>query len=422
MNKNESTDSDETEDIIREIVCIYKKIKQGREYQTYAFKSSLNKDDNNKESIFDFNTHSLNGSKYLYFDEQVGLIQSDKMVIPTEKINAKKNNSKDDLDNNSSLKDNSSSSSTFVNNFFWLNIFDPTQEDFDNFSKNFNVHETTIADIREKNSPEKIDVYRNYAFISLKMFVNKKTREDINFNIIIFDDFVITTHNKKWQGISNILNFCYVISQATCLEPSWVVFSIITEFIQDVVFYCNEIENQQDSFSMKHSVKDLQHNFSYLHNVLVLKRFIKPKMKIIRKLLKTDFPHSSVSKFLRDSLKDFRDLRKLLSDCKKSFERNQDMILALRDIELAEQGNKMNLMISRISKVTFFFLPIQCVAGLWGMNVKVPFDEDRSSCKWFWILTLTGPILCFIYFFFTESIGSFYATIRRRRVGRKEEV
>lgn len=374
---------EDVEDLVGEIVCIYKKIKQGRDYKTYQFKTTTGfKDEvrstklNSKvESCFDFNKHTLSGKKYLFYAECSGLQQSDTIILPK---------SVDDC------------------GFFWLNIFDPSLEDYEHFSHTFEIHETTIADIREKNSPEKIDVYRNYAFICLKMFANKKTREDINFNIIVFDNFIITTHNKKWQGVGNILNFCYVISKVTALEPSWVVFSIIIEFLQDVAFYCDEVEKRHNSFLTKHSVKDLQSNFSYLHNVFVLKQYIKPKVKIVRKFLRTDFPRNPVKKLLRDTLKDFKEIRQLLGECKRSFERNQDMILGLRDIELAEQSHHVNLIMNRISKITFFFLPIQCVAGIWGMNVRVPWQSE-DSLTYFWILVLIGPVLCFLYFFLTES-------------------
>jgi len=375
---------DDIKDLIGEIVCIYKKIKQGRDYKTFQFKTTTSFNENpllngKIESSFNFSKHSLNDSKYLLYSEEGGLQQSQSLVM------------------HPSLGDNK---------FFWLDILDPTQEDFEHFSKTFDIHETTIADIREKNSPEKIDVYRNYAYISFKMFVNKKTREDANFNIILFDNCIITTHNKKWQGIGNILNFCYVISKVTTLEPSWVVFSVIVEFLQDVSFCCDEIEKRHDSFSMRHNVKDLHSNFSYLHNIFIIKQYTKPKTKIIRKLLRTDFPQNPVKGFLRDSLKDFKEIRQILSECKKSFERNQDMILGLRDIELAEQSHKLNLIMNRISKITFFFLPIQCVAGVWGMNVKVPWQHDTNdSLIYFWLLVLIGPTLCFVYFFFSERIN-----------------
>lgn len=416
---------EDVEDLIEEIVCIYKKIRQGREYRTYQFKTGnssreeirnglLQKEESlkahkasisskektktkngavvqdeeadskskdNKEmsrntkivNCLDFNKHVLKSKKYIFYSANEGLKESDSLIVPKD-----------------------------FEGFFWINIFDPSMEDFGHLSNIFQVHETTIAEIREKGSPEKIDVYRNYAYISLKMFVNKKSREDINFNVIVFDNFIITTHNKQWQGVNNILNFCHVISKATVLNPSWVFLSIIIEFLQDILFSMDEIEKQTDSFSTKHSVKELQSNFFYLQQVFVLKQYTRPKIKILRKFLRTDFPQSPVKKSLKMCIKDFLDIKSLLGEAKRSFERNQDMILGLRDIELAEQSHQMNLIMNRISKITFLFLPIQCIAGIWGMNVRVPWQDEKST-RYFWFLTLCGPVLCFLYFFLTEN-------------------
>lgn len=366
----------DVEDIIGEIVCIYKKIRQGREYRTYQFKST-NIESQNIDGCFNFNRHTLSSKKYLLFSEDEGVLESDRITLPTN-----------------------------TEKFFWLNIFDPNIEDLEKLSETFKVHETTIAEMREKSTPEKIDVYRNYAFIALKMFINKKSREDINFNVIVFDNFIVTTHNKGWQGVANILNFCHVLSGVTSLNPSWVFLSIIIEFSQDMMFNIDEIEKYTDSVKMKHSVKELQSNFFYLHQVFVLKQFIKLKIKILKKFLKTDFPSHHVKKMLKGCIKDFLEIKSLLGEAKRSFERNQDMILGLRDIELAEQSHQMNLIMNRISKITFFFLPIQCVSGLWGMNVTVPWKKEESLF-YFWFLTLSGPLLCFLYFFITENMKKF---------------
>lgn len=380
-----ANDLDYLEDVIEEIVCIYKKIRQGREYRTFQFKttnenikttSTHQKVESKNEEIdrcFNFNKHTLTSKKYLLFSEESGVKESENLIFPKN-----------------------------FDKFFWLNIFDPSLEDLSELSNRFQIHETTIAEIREKNSPEKIDEYRNYAYISLKLFANKKSREDINFNVIVFDNFIITMHNKHWQGVNNILNFIYVISKEISLNPSWVFLSIVIEILQDILFSMDEIEKQTDSFSMRHSVKELQSNFFFLHQVFVLKQYIRPKVKILKKYLKTDFPQNPVKKQIKLCIKDFIDIRSLLGEAKRSFERNQDMILGLRDIELAEQSHQLNLIMNRISKITFFFLPIQCVAGIWGMNVRVPW-QDEKSVVYFWILTLCGPIFCFLYFFLTEN-------------------
>lgn len=374
-------DVEDVEDLVAEIVCIYKKIRQGRDYRTFKFKTySLPKDNSRTvkiENSFDFNKHSLEGKKYLFYSDDTGLQQSNDIFKEIQFSPADEK-------------------------FFWLDIFDPNDQDLKFLSKNFQVHETTIAEIREKNSPEKLDVYRNYAFISLKMLMNKKAIEDINFNVLIFDNFVITIHNKKWQSIGNIMNFCYVISRVTSLNPCWVFFSIITEFHQDVMFSLDEIEKHSTSISSKHHVRELHSNFLYLQQVFLLKQYLRPKIKLLRKFFKTDFCFGISKKMLKGCGKDFEDIYSVLGEVKRTLERNQDMILGLRDIELAEQSNQMNLIMNRISQITFFFLPIQCVAGVWGMNVKLPF-QDRDSPWVFWILVLSGPLLCFLFFFLSEN-------------------
>lgn len=56
-------------------------------------------------------------------------------------------------------------------------------------------------------------------------------------------------------------------------------------------------------------------------------------------------------------------------------------------IELSQAGNTTNEMINRLTFVATIVVPLNLVAGLFGMNVKVP-GQDYKDLVWFYWIVL----------------------------------
>ncbi|KAG0418944.1 putative metal ion transporter C17A12.14 [Dictyocoela roeselum] len=289
--------------------------------------------------------------------------------------------------------------------YYWLNIFNPTEVDLQVLRQLYNVHDITLNDIREKNTEEKIEVFRHYTFISTKLFESGAETTDIDFNILMFKDYIITTHDKPWASISDIVNFLYLISQHTTIYPDWVFYSIIIEFLQDVKHMMRELlpkihQVQEISANANLEIeKVLRDNFELVYRLYDMRRFCKPKIAIISSL-KTKHAkrmRKNINDHLLFALSEFYGIDREAKEANVILERCQDLFLALVNLEHSREANEMNKAMHQLTIVTFIFLPVQAVAGLWGMNVKVPF-QDENNLFWFWFLTLISPLLGCIYF------------------------
>lgn len=52
-----------------------------------------------------------------------------------------------------------------------MGIVNPTEEDLALLKTHLHVHDLTLRDIREQNTDEKVEVFKNYTFISLKVYL-----------------------------------------------------------------------------------------------------------------------------------------------------------------------------------------------------------------------------------------------------------
>lgn len=379
-----------------EIITIYRKMKKGRQNQN-IYRTLLNVEssqdevsefeyptDQRKNSVYDFcRFRNLKDSKYIFYSQETSLIESNTLFCSDQNLFDKK--------------------------FFWINIFNPNETDLEVLADCFDVHDISLMDIRERNTEEKTEVFKHYTFISLKLFseANWKDTEDIDFNILMFQDFIITTHDKPWGGINDIINFLSLISAHTTLYPDWVLYSVIIEFLQDLKFITseleNEIENVRDVTSAdENNIEEiLRHNFNLAFKLYSLRNTIKPKVNILNMLKMKCIKRlrKSVLKHLTDCLLDFKKQEKEVKEFGNILERCQDLCLAIVNMLQSKEGNAMNKSMKWFTLITFIFLPCQTVSGLWGMNVKVP-GQDGEGLSMFWVLTLIGPMISLMYFYF----------------------
>lgn len=388
-----------TSNSITEIITIYRKMKKGRQNQnTYRMMLNITSAENieadeiesipkskNNISVYDFaKFRGIKDTKYIYYSEETSLLQSNTLLIQND------------------------ISELITKKYYWLNIFDPKEQDLEFLTKQFGVHDISLLDIRERNTEEKVEIFKNYTFISLKLFndTNWKESDDIDFNILLFDDFIITTHDKPWGGINDILNFLHLISAHTNLYPDWVLYSVIIEFLQDCKFISDEmhqeIENVRDvSKADENNIEEiLRGNFDLVYKMYTLKNTIKPKVNILNVIKKrcTKRMRKNVLVHLVECYSDFKKQEKVVREYKNILERCQDVCLAIVNMLQSKEGNAMNKSMKWFTTLTFLFLPCQTISGLWGMNVKVP-GQGTDGLWWFWILTCSGFLFSIVYIY-----------------------
>ncbi|KAI5172837.1 magnesium transporter [Nematocida sp. LUAm3] len=396
---------------LAELITIYRKMRKGKDGQSiYKAQKDVVVDESEKmasetaaivpqigkaqkeekfQVIYNFyGLKAINplGHKYLFYSKDASLLQSQSLEHlfsdPTE---------------------------IFRTGFFWLNTFNPTDNDLYAIGEMFNIHNLTLLDIKEKNTDEKIEVFKHYTFISMKFFVETQSAsEDIDFNILIFNDFILTFHDKPWISVQDTFNFIDLLSKYTNLTPSWVLYSLVIEFLQDIKqlkelssVEISQIQEQSKDLEGQDLANILKRNFTVGCQVSNLKCSTRNKLDILSVLknrCRKRITPALVQKYLTESVDDLREDYKGLSEQHKNLDRAQDTYLALLSISQTQEGNEMSKSMGRMSLVTLIISPCQLISGLWGMNVKLPGDK-RDDYWPFAIILLISLLPLFFYMF-----------------------
>lgn len=398
---------------LTEIITIYRKMKKGREAH-HLYKSRKDqqlqepleqvpepentvlrlrrseKEEQQYQMLFNFcalDMHNPAGIKYLFYSKEEGLLQSQYLENLADNISV-----------------------IFKTSFFWLNVFNPTDADLQALGIMFNIHDLTLLDIKERNTDEKIEVFKHYTFISMKLIEpsSSEAAEDVDFNILVFRDFVLTFHDKPWVSVQDTFNFIDLLSQHTALTPSWVLYSIVIELLQDIKYFSDNfraetirIQEQSKTYGQSQMACILKQNFSTSCQVHAVQGATRSKIEILSILRSRCRKRVSalVQGYLSEAMEDLKDICKRLSETQRMLERAQDTYLALINVAQTEEGNKMNKSMGRMTLLALIFSPCQLLSGMWGMNVKVPFDgRDGSLYPFVGIVSLSMlPLLLYFY-------------------------
>lgn len=97
---------------------------------------------------------------YTYFSAATGLIQAHALHTLQWKYST-------------SITSTTSSFSDLIFNSkqFCLGIVNPTADDLALLKTHLHIHDLTLRDIKEQNTEEKVEVFKNYTFISLKVYL-----------------------------------------------------------------------------------------------------------------------------------------------------------------------------------------------------------------------------------------------------------
>ena len=407
---------------LTEVITAYEKLKKGRDSNgVFLVNSSLDvatqldinfnaaeetfpvfnipfyKYDNSRVAL-DFNKfQNFQPQKYLYFSQSSNLLQSNKIEQLSPEF-----------------------SKLLQAKSYWLNIFDPNEHDFSILFHSYGVHDITVNDIREGNTEEKIEVYAHYTFISLRLMCENKIgekikNEDVDFNIILFKDFIITLHHRKWSSIKDMVEFINILSthSQSIFTPDWVLFSCFVEMNQDAKYMIDQIEPDIDSIRVQCKSVELsdiilmKRNFDLELQLYTISRFIKPKLKILKqlKIKCSKRLDKLVLRLLGDISEDFRDLCHDVHNFNHILERSQDTFLSIVASDQSKQDIEMNRVMKRVSELALIFLPAQTIGGFFGMNVLVPFKgNEYPTLLYFWIIIGASALLSILLYLLRKQI------------------
>lgn len=263
----------------------------------------------------------------------------------------------------------------------WSHITKPTDDDFKTLMNTYHFHPLDIEDCKSvKNLRPKVDVYDDYRFMNFHFPIFDKTNTFVEvkeLKVFWGERFLITIGRSHWL-VKELFDAESKEKKMEIGSSDILLYNILdklTKVTQDMVEKIESNVNECGHMLFdKKAEKTIQKISVTRKNVISLNTLFKPQLMLFTKM-----QNGSIEGFA-PNMEDY--WGNLLDYYQKIWDTVEDAGELIRGYSTtfdSLQVNKTNEVMKILTLISSILLPITFVASLYGMNIKLPFQEHQFS-------------------------------------------
>ncbi|ROP35992.1 magnesium transporter CorA family protein [Saccharothrix texasensis] len=276
----------------------------------------------------------------------------------------------------------------------WLDLCGPTEADLAVVTAELGLHETSVEDALEVHERPKLHQYDTYLLVNayavtldeasgrlttaeLSAFVTPRALITVRND----DRFDMSALTRRWDESSELAGSGVGFLLHGLLDV------VVDSHFDAVQALDDHIEGLEDLvFAERPNDPDMQRRALAMRKSLVtLRRVVLPMRDVLAALMRRD--HAVVDRRMTPYYQDVYDHVLRASEWTESL---RDMVATIRDIQLNLQGNRLNLIMKKVTGWAAIIAVPTAVTGFYGQNVPYPgFNEVWG----FWVSTVAMLLL-----------------------------
>ncbi|KAM0281313.1 hypothetical protein ACHAQH_003581 [Verticillium albo-atrum] len=293
---------------------------------------------------------------------------------------------------------------------WWLNVNNPTKEEVQAICKAFGIHPLTIEDITTQEAREKIELFPSYYFASFRSFQtveedDGQEYEPFNIYVVVFREGTLSFSFQPNAHASHVRKRIALLKDYVALSSDWICYAMIDDIVDCFAPIIRKIELEADSIEDEVFVIRDGDSSVFLRsigrvrkNCMALMRLLGGKADVLRGFTKRCnenykvTPRMDIGLYLGDIQDHVVTMVTNLGHFEKILSRSHSNYLAQLSINNIAQGTDTNRVLSKITFLASILVPMNLVSGLFGMNVRVPFQDGPNVIPFF---TIMGSLFFF---------------------------
>jgi magnesium transporter len=267
---------------------------------------------------------------------------------------------------------------TIAPNIIWVDVADPTSEDFEELAKEFGFHPLSIEDCRNEHQRPKVEEFQGYYFIVLyeAELILGRHLELKELNIFLGKNYLVTVHSQPLRAIGMAerlwREWTDLAERGTGLLAYLLIDVIVDEYMPLLDSLSDRMDDLEDQIFVDFQPTALEEIFRIKKELLFLRRSVTPLRDVFNTLLRREQPI-----FSRETHVYFQDVFDHLIRVADTIDTLRDMLSSTMDAYLSVSGNRMNVIMKRLTSISTILMSITLVAGIYGMNF-----EFMPELKW----------------------------------------
>ncbi len=286
------------------------------------------------------------------------------------------------------------------NKIVWADVADPTSEDFTNLAAEFNFHHLSIEDCRKEHQRPKVEEYPGYYFIVLyeaELTGEHDHLELRELNIFLGANYLVTVHSRPIRAIKTAERLWHEWTDRAEHGAGLLAYLLMDAIVDDYMplldILSERMDELEDQIFGEFQPAALEEIFRIKKQLLYLRRSITPLRDVFNTLLRREQPL-----FARATHVYFQDIFDHIIRVADTIDTLRDMLGSTMDAYLSVQGNRMNMIMKRLTSISTILMSVTLIAGIYGMNFQHMPELGWKYGYIFALLSMVGVgLLLYIY-------------------------
>jgi magnesium transporter len=261
----------------------------------------------------------------------------------------------------------------------WIGLSEPTQEEFDSVTREFQLHELAVEDAIKAHQRPKLEDYEGVLFLVLKTARYIDEEESVEFGeILIFvgDGFIITVRHGEASALHSVRLIAEERPELLERGPGAALHAIIDRVVDDYTPVAagieNDIEEVEAAVFSPQRESAAERIYKLKREVLEFHRATSNLLDPLDQLAGGDYEllHEETHQF-------FRDVHDHALRVNEQVEGFRDLLSSVLTANLTQVSVRQNEDMRRISAWVAIIAVPTAIAGIYGMNF-----EHMPELKW----------------------------------------
>jgi len=268
------------------------------------------------------------------------------------------------------------------NKVSWISIENPTTEDIAHLRRYYPFHPLDLEDCLSDIERPKVDEYEDYLFIVMHFPVydpDQRVSRITELDVFIGSGYLITIHRGELKPLIDLFRECQRDERARVRHMSkgagQLLYGILdrtVDYIMRILARVGERIGEVEGRIFTEDMRSIVEEISIIRrDVIALRRIIKPQIAVISNLERKD------RSFIREGMEVyFGDILDGFSRAWDELEDHREVIESLSATSESITSYRIHETMRALTVISVLLLPLSLLAGIYGMNVPLPFDKD----------------------------------------------
>jgi magnesium transporter len=285
----------------------------------------------------------------------------------------------------------------------WVDLEKPSIPESLILSDTFAFHPLSVEDAMSARQYPKVEAYDGYLYVILHGIEYERrgsfSTKDVDF--FLGSNYLVTVHGGDCPSIEELRAQCprnsKMLNEGSVALFHRIVDSMVDHYRPEMDAFEDRLDKLEKEIFERPNPKLIRQILEEKRRVAGLRRIVTPQRDVISRLARRDFPDISTEMSFQ-----FRDVYDHLVRAADDAFIFQDRITGMLDAHLSNTSNRLNEVMKVLTVVATVFMPPTLLAGIYGMNVRLPHFPGDEAAQFWWlsaicVAMIVGMLAAFRY-------------------------